>query len=89
MLIFSLGMVHEWSDSDDEDLLGVETSVLLGIPDGPADVPTDLSDAAVSRIGGHPVRHVLCVYAPYLLISKKGFLAIFRTPNHIVSLQSM
>ncbi|EDR05642.1 uncharacterized protein LACBIDRAFT_302768 [Laccaria bicolor S238N-H82] len=45
----------DWSDSDDEQLLGeVETSVLLGVPDGPIDTPSDIDDAAVSRIGGHP-----------------------------------
>jgi pre-rRNA-processing protein TSR4 len=48
----------EWSDSDDEVLSEVETSVLLGVPDGPVDSTTDSSDAAVSRIGGHPVRYI-------------------------------
>ena len=46
----------DWSDSDQEELSDVETSVLLGVPDGPIDVETDLFDAAVSRIGGLPVR---------------------------------
>jgi len=46
--------MNDWSDSDDEGPSGIETSVLLGVPDGPIDVPSDLSDAAVSRIGGHP-----------------------------------
>jgi pre-rRNA-processing protein TSR4 len=45
-----------WSDSDDEGLSDVETSVLLGVPDGPVEQSKDLLDAAVSRIGGHPVR---------------------------------
>lgn len=44
----------DWSDSDDQEPSGVETSVLLGVPDDVVDVPTDLRDAAVSRIGGHP-----------------------------------
>ncbi|KAF8885017.1 programmed cell death protein 2 [Infundibulicybe gibba] len=44
----------EYSDSDDEQVSDVETSVLLGVPDGPIDVPAELGDAAVSRIGGHP-----------------------------------
>jgi len=49
----------DWSDSDDGQLLGeVETSVLLGLPDGPIDIPSDIDDAAVSRIGGHPVRSI-------------------------------
>ena len=45
----------DWSDSD-EEWSDVETSVLLGVPDGPIDVESDLFDAAVSRIGGLPVR---------------------------------
>lgn len=44
----------DWSDSDMEDLDEVETSVLLGVPDGPISSSTELLDAAVSRIGGHP-----------------------------------
>ncbi|KAG6897387.1 hypothetical protein C0992_002049 [Termitomyces sp. T32_za158] len=48
---------HEdnWSDSDDVGS-DMETSVLLGVPDGLVQSDTDISDAAVSRIGGHPVR---------------------------------
>ncbi|THH03539.1 hypothetical protein EW146_g10416, partial [Bondarzewia mesenterica] len=34
----------------------VETSVLLGVPDGAVETPSDVKDAAVSRIGGAPVR---------------------------------
>ncbi|KAH9072183.1 programmed cell death protein 2, partial [Lactarius deliciosus] len=45
---------QDWSDSDDDDPSQVETSVLLGIPDGVIDSPSDLKDAAVSRIGGLP-----------------------------------
>jgi pre-rRNA-processing protein TSR4 len=45
-----------WSDSDEELSPQVETSVLLGVPDGPVIDMTDILDAAVSRIGGHPVR---------------------------------
>ncbi|KDQ61623.1 hypothetical protein JAAARDRAFT_705148 [Jaapia argillacea MUCL 33604] len=44
----------DWSDSDDDNLTEIETSVLLGVPDGPIDSPTDTLDAAVSRIGGLP-----------------------------------
>ncbi|RDB15771.1 putative 20S rRNA accumulation protein 4 [Hypsizygus marmoreus] len=44
----------DWSDSDDEVLSEVETSVLLGVPDGLVEAVTDITDAAVSRIGGHP-----------------------------------
>ena len=44
-----------WSDSDDEDLSAEETSVHLGIPDGPVESASDALDPAVSRIGGRPV----------------------------------
>ncbi|TFK74897.1 hypothetical protein BDN72DRAFT_832610 [Pluteus cervinus] len=44
----------DWSDSDDENSSEIETSVLLGVPDAPIELASDLSDAAVSRIGGHP-----------------------------------
>ncbi|KAJ3563791.1 hypothetical protein NP233_g8705 [Leucocoprinus birnbaumii] len=66
----------DWSDSDDDDDLpggGVETSVLLGVPDGPIDDVSDISDAAVSRIGGHPVRRLL-LYLSIIIISTKAFL---------------
>lgn len=47
----------DWSDSDDDDLGSeIETSVLLGIPDGAMEEEGDGVDAAVSRIGGLPVR---------------------------------
>ncbi|KAI0080185.1 hypothetical protein K474DRAFT_1658185 [Panus rudis PR-1116 ss-1] len=46
--------VDDWSDSDDEVLSDSETSVQLGLPDGPIDSPSDVLDAAVSRIGGLP-----------------------------------
>jgi pre-rRNA-processing protein TSR4 len=52
----------EWSDSDDEHLSDVETPVLLGVPDGVIDTAADINDAAVSRIGGHPVRSILHMY---------------------------
>jgi pre-rRNA-processing protein TSR4 len=46
----------DWSDSDGEsNNAEVETSVLLGIPDGDIDSSVDISDPSVSRIGGHPV----------------------------------
>ncbi|KAJ7090578.1 programmed cell death protein 2 [Mycena crocata] len=44
----------DWSDSDEEVVSEVETSVLLGTPDGAITAAADLGDAAVSRIGGHP-----------------------------------
>ncbi|KAG6868185.1 hypothetical protein C0993_006398 [Termitomyces sp. T159_Od127] len=48
----------DWSDSDDDVGSDVETSVLLGVPDGLVQSDTDINDAAVSRIGGHPVRAI-------------------------------
>ncbi|KAF5355302.1 hypothetical protein D9758_005987 [Tetrapyrgos nigripes] len=44
----------DWSDSDDDAVSEMETSVLLGIPDGVIEATSDLDDAAVSRIGGYP-----------------------------------
>ncbi|KAF8271612.1 programmed cell death protein 2 [Lactarius quietus] len=52
-----------WSDSDEDDLPQIETSVLLGIPDGVIESPSDLKDAAVSRIGGLPA--LLSPRAPF------------------------
>ena len=46
----------DWSDSDEEIGAGTETDVLLGVPDGRVETDADLKDAAVSRIGGLPVR---------------------------------
>lgn len=57
----------DWSDSEEDQALDsseLETSVQLGIPDGPIDTTVaneDVLDAAVSRIGGLPVR----VIAPF------------------------
>jgi len=51
-----------WSDSDDEVLSDLETSVLLGVPDGFIETIADINDAAVSRIGGHPVRSISHMY---------------------------
>ncbi|KAK0453334.1 programmed cell death protein 2 [Armillaria borealis] len=44
----------DWSDSDDDVLDEIETSVTLGVPDGQITSQTDLSDAVVSRLGGLP-----------------------------------
>jgi pre-rRNA-processing protein TSR4 len=52
------------SDSDESDLDPVQTSVLLGVPDGPISSP-DLSKPRISRIGGPPVHIFLfVVYTP-------------------------
>ena len=59
----------DWSDDDEQS--EIETSVLLGVPDGAIEKQDDLDDAAVSRVGGHPVRPVayLCVYSVVLIIN--------------------
>jgi hypothetical protein len=49
----------DWSDSDEEIGSEVETAVLLGVPDGAMETDADIKDAAVSRIGGRPVRACL------------------------------
>ena len=70
--------VDDWSDSEEEDERSdVETSVLLGIPDGEIEKQEDISDAAVSRIGGHPVR--LFIY--YMLCT----IDIYNTRNFVYS----
>jgi pre-rRNA-processing protein TSR4 len=50
---------QDWSDEEEDDVIRTETSVCLGIPDGPVESASDLKDAAVSRIGGLPVRFIL------------------------------
>ena len=52
---------EDWSDSDSEAGSEVETSVLLGVPDGFIETPSDAKDAAVSRIGGVPVWSSPCL----------------------------
>ncbi|KAI0305953.1 programmed cell death protein 2 [Multifurca ochricompacta] len=47
-------MASSGSESDEDDFAQIETSVLLGVPDGVIKSPSDLKDAAVSRIGGLP-----------------------------------
>jgi len=47
-----------WSDEDEDDATQIETSIHLGVPDGPVESASDLNDAAVSRIGGLPVRPI-------------------------------
>ena len=46
----------EYSDSDDELETGVQTTVQLGLPDGPMDNDTYLRNPTYSRFGGQPVR---------------------------------
>ncbi len=79
------GYEDDWSDSDDDMGSDVETSVQLGIPDGPLKSPSDLLDAAVSRIGGHPVRYIprhtctIQIIEYTYFISSIGFLDFTRT----------
>jgi pre-rRNA-processing protein TSR4 len=49
---------QDWSDEEEEDVIRTETSVFLGIPDGPVESASDFKDVAVSRIGGLPVRFI-------------------------------
>jgi hypothetical protein len=81
----------DWSDSDDEALSDLETSVLLGVPDGPIEEPKDLRDAAVSRIGGHAVRGLpspctLLVECKRMLFSGVPY---FRSTRVLVALQEL
>ena len=43
---------QDWSDEDEDDTSQIETSIHLGVPDGPVESASDLNDATVSRIGG-------------------------------------
>jgi hypothetical protein len=69
---------EDWSDSDDEGGGDVETNVLLGVPDGPITDERELADAAVSRIGGRPVRLVLfTVHILYLMRSCSFYVHLY------------
>jgi hypothetical protein len=65
----------DWSDSE-EGSDQLQTSVLLGLPDGEILDPKDLRDPNVSRLGGKPVRpcacfqwvHIACTHAPLCVI---------------------
>jgi len=63
------------SDDDDDDNT-ITTPVLLGLPDGAIHDLSDITDVAVSRIGGHPVR---CPALPCLFFSDilKGLSSFF------------
>ncbi len=88
---------EDLSDSDEEDrLAGVETDVLLGIPDGSVGIENDIFDAAVSRIGGLPVRAspsrvIHCAeyidHPPWFAFAKKGTTSTQRTSVSIFFLQ--
>ena len=86
----------DWSDSDEDIVAGMETDVLLGVPDGSVETDADIKDAAVSRIGGLPVRALSLVqytnnvsmqinlYSPF-----QGFLAFIRTPLFLFPMQGL
>jgi pre-rRNA-processing protein TSR4 len=68
-----------WSEEED-DVTRTETSVFLGIPDGPVESASDLKDAAVSRIGGLPVRFIMYLhFVEYIRSPVPGF-ALPRSP---------
>ena len=67
----------DWSDSDDEELSEMETPVLLGIPDGPIEKQEDAEDAAVSRIGGYPVRNVVLYSIACTIDNNRHFFIAF------------
>ena len=67
----------DWSDSDDEELSEMETSVLLGIPDDPIEKQEDAEDAAVSRIGGYPVRNVVLYSIACTIDNNRRFFLAF------------
>ena len=70
----------DWSDSDDEELPDVETSVLLGITDGPIEKQEDIDDAAVSRLGGYPVRVISYLQYMYSYTHcNRSFIPFFST----------
>jgi len=84
----------DWSDSDDEIGAEVETAVLLGVPDGVMETETDIKDAAVSRIGGHPVRaclfdHVRSACQCSLLDFFQGNTAFEGTAILLISMQDL
>ncbi|KDQ19154.1 hypothetical protein BOTBODRAFT_127050 [Botryobasidium botryosum FD-172 SS1] len=52
-----MSTIDEYSDSDEDGLPQIQTSVLLGFPDGPITDRVDLADPRVSRVGGSPAFH--------------------------------
>ena len=77
----------DWSDSDEEPGSDVETSVQLGVPDGPLESAEDRLDAAVSRIGGHPVRYHSFLRACTLILIQCHIFHLPASPStHLVSI---
>lgn len=68
------------SDSDEEVMPELETSVWLGFPDEAIEDVAETKDAAVSRIGGHPVRFTLPMYLLCINTISIFFLHIFQRP---------
>jgi hypothetical protein len=71
----------DWSDDDELEGDQLESSVLLGVPDGSIESAQDIADAAVSRIGGLPVRYFFCTISIHSFDCLcKGVLTSSRTP---------
>lgn len=73
----------DWSDSDSdvENPSDVETSVLLGVPDGPIEKEGELDDAAVSRLGGYPVRRSARASLERVLTCRSNKIFLLRYSN--------
>lgn len=85
----------DWSESED-GLDQLQTSVLLGLPDGEILDPKDLRDPNVSRLGGKPVRpcdcspwvHTVCTYTRlgfFLYMYRYRFQCALHSKQHYVS----
>lgn len=72
------------SDEDEDDVNQTEISVLLGVPDGPVVPASDLKDAAVSRIGGLPVRLIPTDMYLHFVEYIRSSLAGFALPRSLV-----
>lgn len=86
----------DWSDSDEDVGAGVETDVLLGVPDGSVETDADIKDAAVSRIGGLPVRALSLVQCTNnvsmqinLYLVFQGVFAFTRTSLSLLPVQGL
>ena len=86
----------DWSDDDDDMGAAMEMDVLLGVPDGSVETNADIKDAAVSRIGGLPVRALSLVQCTnnvsmqiYLYLAFQGVLAFARSPLFLFPVQGL
>ena len=86
----------DWSESDEDIGAGMETDVLLGVPDGSVETDADIKDAAVSRIGGLPVRALSLVQCTnnmsmqiHLYLAFQGVFAFTRNPHFLFPMQGL